>query len=54
VDSRTVEILRMCATGDWVRFVRRSALQPKELVLEITEQRSDGHRFERRLVFEKR
>ena len=54
VDSRTVEILRMCATGDWVRFVRRSALQPKELVLEITEQRSGGRRFERRLVLEKR
>ena len=54
VDSRTVEILRMCATGDWVRFVRRSALQPKELVLEITEQRLDGRRLERRLVFEKR
>jgi EAL domain-containing protein (putative c-di-GMP-specific phosphodiesterase class I) len=54
VDGRTVEILRMCATGDWVRLIRRSAAQPNELVLEITEQRSDGRRFERRLVLEKR
>jgi len=54
VDGRTVEILRMCATGDWVRLIRRSAAQPNELVLEITEQRSDGRRIERRLVLEKR
>ena len=54
VDSQTVEILRMCASGEWMRFIRRSAPQAKELVLEITEQRSDGRRVERRLVLEKR
>lgn len=54
LDSGTVEILRMCASGEWVRWIRRSAFPAKELVLEITEQRSDGRRFERRLVFEKR
>jgi hypothetical protein len=53
VDSQTVEILRKCASGEWTRFVRRSAAQSKELVLEITEQHPDGRRFERRLVLEK-
>lgn len=53
VDSQTVEILRMCANGDRLKLIRRSAL-PKELVLEITEQRSGGRRFERRLILEKR
>src|SRR5712691_9279999 len=47
VDSRTVEILRQCASGEWTRFVR------KELVLEITEQRADGRRVEQRSVLEK-
>ena len=53
VDSRTVEILRQCGSGEWTRFVRRMSAQPKELVLEITEQRPDGRRVERRLVLEK-
>jgi hypothetical protein len=53
VDNRTVEILRTCGSGEWTRFVRRSSAQPKELVLEITEQHPDGRRFERRLVLEK-
>jgi hypothetical protein len=52
-DSRTVEILRMCVSGEWIRLVRRSG-PPAELVLEITEQKADGRRFERRLVLEKR
>ena len=52
-DDRTVEILRKCANGVSTRFVRRSAAQPKELVLEITEQRPDGRRFGQRLVLEK-
>jgi hypothetical protein len=54
LDSQTVEILRMCATGEWMRSIRRSTPQAKELVLEITEQRLDGRRVERRLVLEKR
>ena len=52
LDSRTVEILRNCGSGESMRFVRRLT-QPKELVLEITEQRPDGSRLERRLVLEK-
>ncbi len=53
VDNRTVEILRTCASGEWIRFVRRLAEQPKELILDITEQHPDGRRFERHLVLEK-
>ncbi len=53
VDSRTVEILHTCASGEWTRFVRRESAQPKELILEITEQQRDGRRFKRRLVLEK-
>ena len=52
VDGRTVEILRSCASGARTRIVRRLAAQPKEVVLEITEQQPDGRRFERRLVLE--
>ena len=52
IDSRTIEILRNCGSSAWIRFVRRTA--PKnQLVLEVSEQRVDGRRFDRRLVFEK-
>jgi hypothetical protein len=51
VDSQTVEILRECVAGQ-VRLIRR-AEKPSVLILEITEQNSDGHRSERRLVMEK-
>jgi len=53
LDSQTVEIVRTCASGERTRFIRRLFTQPKELVLEITEQQPDGRRFERRLVLEK-
>ncbi len=52
INGQTVEILRDCGAGAWIRFVRRTA--PKsQLVLEISERRADGRRFDRRLVFEK-
>jgi hypothetical protein len=51
VDGRTVEILRECAGGQ-VRLIRR-AEKPGVLVLEITEQNSDGRHSEQRLVMEK-
>ena len=54
VDSRTVEILRRCASGEWTRFVRRLSAQPNELILEIAEHGPGGPRFERRLILEKR
>jgi hypothetical protein len=53
VDSQTVEILCTCSSGESTKFLRRLAQQGKELILEITEQRSAGQRFERRLVLEK-
>jgi hypothetical protein len=52
VDHRTIEIVYKCHDG-WTRCIRRLPPGPKELVLEITEQRPDGRRFERRLVLEK-
>jgi hypothetical protein len=53
VDGRTVEILRKCANRGWTRFVRRLGTQPKELVLEITEEQTDGRRTEQHLVLER-
>jgi hypothetical protein len=52
MDSQTVEIFRNCGAGAWTKFVRRTALKT-QLVLEISERRADGRRFDRRLVFEK-
>jgi hypothetical protein len=51
-DGRTVEILRQCTSGDWERVVRRLTQRGKELIVEITRQRS-GRRSEERLVLEK-
>ena len=50
LDHGTVEILRQCGDAGWTRFIRR--LEKKELVLEITEQKPDGQRFQR-LVLQK-
>jgi hypothetical protein len=52
MDTQTVEIHRNCGAGAWIRFVRRTAPRG-QLVLEISEQRAGGRRFDRRLVFEK-
>ena len=52
-DERTVEIVRMCATGAWMRLLRRAAAKANELVLEITEQPADGRRVHRRLTLER-
>ena len=51
VDSQTVEILRECARGEQIRLIRRTA-QAGVLILDITEQHTDGRRSERRLVME--
>ena len=53
VDRETIEILRTCASGAWSRLVRRAFAQTGELVLEISEQKADGHRLEQRLVLER-
>jgi hypothetical protein len=53
-EKAEVEILRLCTSGEWIRYKLRTSAKPKELVLEITEQHTDGRRFERRLILEKR
>lgn len=53
VDSQTVEVLRTCANGGWIRLVLGSSVQTDELVLEVTEQPSGGRPVERHLVLEK-
>jgi hypothetical protein len=52
-DERTVEILRMCASGGWMRLLRRASAKSNELVLEITQQCADGRRFDRRVTLER-
>ena len=53
IDSQTVEILRTCANGGWIRLVRQFSAQLNELVVDITEQQVGGGRVERHLVLEK-
>ena len=53
LDSQTVEIFRTCTTGESTHFIRRLSANPKELVLEITEQQPDGRRLDRRLMLER-
>jgi hypothetical protein len=52
-DDRTVEIVRMCASGGWVRLLRHASSKSNELLLEITEQSPDGRRFDCRLMLER-
>ena len=52
-DERTVEIVRMCASGGWMRLLRRASAKSSELVLEIAEQSADGRRFDHRLTLER-
>ena len=52
-DERTAEIVRMCASGGWMRLIWRASVKANELVLEITEQAADGRRFDRRLTLAK-
>jgi hypothetical protein len=54
VDSRTVEIMRNCSNGGWIRLIRRLGERRDELTLEITEYGSDGHHLDQKLVLERR
>ncbi len=51
-DNGAIEILRTCAEGPKVRFVRLLAT-PAELILHVTEHRPDGHSYERFAALEK-
>ena len=52
VDNRTVEILRACEAGGWIRIIRQVTTD-SELVLRVSGRRSDGRQVETRLVLEK-
>ena len=52
VDSRTVQILRTCEAGGWMRIVRRVNTNG-QLILELSRRRTDGRQVQMRLVFEK-
>ena len=52
VDNRTVEILRTCKTGGWMRVIRQVNTNG-EMVLEVSGRRPDGHQVQFRLVLEK-
>ena len=54
MDSRTVEVMRACASGEWTRFIRRPAPNSTQLIMEVTRQQLDGRRLHRRLAPEKR
>ena len=53
LDSRTVEILHDCASGQSTRIIVRLGERPDELVVGLTDQYPDGRRYERRLVLER-
>jgi hypothetical protein len=52
-DAWTVEIVRMCSNGTWMRILQRASARPNELVLEIIEESADGRHFDSRLTLEK-
>jgi len=52
MDNRTVEILRTCKTGAWMRVIRQVNTNG-EMVLEVSGRRPDGHQVQFRLVLEK-
>src|ERR1700719_2918518 len=35
LDGQTVEILRVCASGEWTRLIRQSTVQSKEIIIDI-------------------
>ena len=53
LDGQTVEIRRVCASGEWIWLIRQSAGNSKELILDITEKRRTGSHIEWRIVLEK-
>ena len=53
LDSWTIEIARICASGGSSTIVRRLAATSKELTFDITDHHPDGRTFEQRLALEK-
>lgn len=52
VDNRTVEILRSCEAGAWMRVIRR-VKHERELTLEVNGRRPDGRQVQMLLVLQK-
>jgi hypothetical protein len=50
IDSQTVEVLRICKSGERSRMTLRTSAQWNELVLETVVRKADGRQFERHLV----
>ena len=53
LDSQTMEILRVCATGEWIWLIRQSAVKSQELTIDITEKRDGRSNVEWRVVLKK-
>ena len=53
LDSQTMEILRVCATGEWIWLIRQSAVKSQELTIDITEKRDGRSHVEWRVVLKK-
>jgi hypothetical protein len=53
LDARTVEVQLHCRGRRTVRMIRRVPTEPRDLILEISEQTPDGRHTQNRLVLEK-
>ena len=53
LDGQTVEILRVCASGEWTWLIRQSAVQSKEIIIDITETRGGRSNVEWHVVLKK-
>ena len=54
LDGQTMEILRVCASGEWTWLIRQSAVRSKELIIDITGKRGGRSIVEWRIVLMKR
>jgi hypothetical protein len=53
LDSQTMELLRFCATSEWIWLIRQSAVKSQELIIDITEKRDGRSNVEWRVVLKK-
>ena len=53
LDGQTVEILRVCPSSEWTWLIRPSAVQSKEIIIDITEKRRGHATVEWRVVLKK-
>jgi uncharacterized ParB-like nuclease family protein len=53
IDSQSIELVRVCKSGERSKMTRRSSAQWNELVLEIVVHQAKDRWFQRRLVFKR-